>query len=330
MLVLHYTCPRVDYTDRGKSTISLPWSVGQAVRGLIEKVSKRWYAQRKREEREESRKYERRDRLIASQKVSIKDAAWDGMEEAYLKASGGGALPARPRQIMYAARPKTLARTGKETLDDAYFNQTLLVDYINEHPERCANWDIIWDARGTFSEPHTNRQIPLGTLEVRQYLGERPRFGSTINDLFPTSGPEHRFDSILFVEKEGFEPLFEAVGIARRFDIGMMSTKGMSVTAPRLLIDRLSHSVRRILVLHDFDVTGFSIFGTLGTSNRRYQFENVAPLIDIGLRLSDAQAMNLESEPVAISGDWGKRAPTLRPTAPVRTKSRSCAIAESS
>ena len=169
---------------------------------------------------------------------------------------------------------------------------------------------------------------------MRQYLGERPRFGSTVNiafeDLFPTSGPENRFDSILFVEKEGFEPLFEAVGIARRFDIGMMSTKGMSVTASRLLIDRLSHSVRRILVLHDFDVTGFSIFGTLGASNRRYRFENVAPLIDIGLRLSDAQAMNLESEPVAVSGNWRKRAATLRPTAPGRTKLRSYAIAESS
>ena len=238
------------------------------------------------------------------------------MEGAHQKASGGGPLPAKPRQIMYAARPSILAITGKDGLDDAYFTQTLLVDYINEHPGQCANWDITWDARGTFVEPHTNETVPLGTVEVRQYLTRRPLLGSVasfdFSARFPTSGPENRFHTILFIEKEGFEPLFRAAAIAQRFDVGIMSTKGMSVTAARLLIDRLARQVQRILVLHDFDVTGFSIFGTLGTTNRRYTFENVAPLLDIGLRLEDVQAMSLESEPVTVSGDWTKRAATLR------------------
>ena len=75
------------------------------------------------------------------------------------------------------------------------------------------------------------------------------------SDRFPTSGPENRFDTILFVEKEGFEPLFRAAAIAQRFESGIMSTKGMSVTAARLLIDRLASQVQRILVLRDFDVT---------------------------------------------------------------------------
>ena len=225
-------------------------------------------------------------------------------------------MPVKPRQIMYAARPSILAMTEKDNLDDAYFTQTLLVDYINEHPDVCAAWDITWDARGSFVEPHTNETIPLGTLEVRQYLNQRPVFGSIASfdfiDRFPTCGPENRFDTILFVEKEGFEPLFKAAAIARRFDVAIMSTKGMSVTAARLLIDKLTRQVQRILVLHDFDVAGFSIFGTLGTTNRRYVFENRAPLIDVGLRLSDIGAMDLESEPVTVSGDWTKRAVTLR------------------
>ena len=316
VFMLHYTCPRVDYTDRGKSTLALPFEVGSSIRELVEIVTKDWYTQRKREEKEASRKHERRDRLISTKKVSIKDAAWEVMEGAYHKASGGGTLPAKPRQIMYAARPSILAITGKDGLDDAYFTQTLLVDYINEHPGQCANWDITWDARGTFVEPHTNDTVPLGTVEVRQYLTRRPLLGSVasfdFSARFPTSGPENRFHTILFIEKEGFEPLFRAAAIAQRFDVGIMSTKGMSVTAARLLIDRLARQVQRILVLHDFDVTGFSIFGTLGTTNRRYTFENVAPLLDIGLRLEDVQAMSLESEPVTVSGDWAKRAATLR------------------
>jgi hypothetical protein len=59
----------------------------------------------------------------------------------------------------------------------------------------------------------------------------------------------------------------------------------MSVTAARRLIDSLSGRVDRILVLHDFDIAGFSIFGTLGTSNRRYRFDTKKlPIFDIGLR----------------------------------------------
>jgi len=90
-----------------------------------------------------------------------------------------------------------------------------------------------------------------------------------------------------------------------------MSTKGMSVTAARLLLDKLSaRGVRKVLVLHDFDVSGFSIFGTLGTDSRRYQFTNHVPLVDIGLRIQDIKG--LESEPVTPQGDWEVRSETLR------------------
>jgi len=323
VFVLHYSCARVDYTDRGKSTLSLSYTVGRNIEALVELVTKDWYAQRKREQREASRRSERRDRLIAQQKTSIKDAAWQVMETAYLKASSNGTLPVKPRQIMYAARPTILALAGKDHLDDAYFTQTLLVDFINDPPQLCERWDITWDARGSFVEPHTNEVIPLGTAEVRRYLRsmpsgiaplfETPSVDFGYSDRFPTHGPKNRFETVLFVEKEGFEPLFKAARIAERFDVAIMSTKGMSVTAARHLVDKLSYrGVNRILVLHDFDVSGFSISGTLGTTNRRYTFENEAPLIDIGLRLEDVEAMDLESEPVSVSGDWAKRAATLR------------------
>lgn len=89
-----------------------------------------------------------------------------------------------------------------------------------------------------------------------------------------------------------------------------MSTKGMSTTA-RLLLDRLAPQIEKVLVLHDFDVSGFSIFGTLSTDGRRYTFENELPIVDIGLRLSDVEAMDLQSEPVETQGSWEKRAETL-------------------
>jgi Ser-tRNA(Ala) deacylase AlaX len=86
----------------------------------------------------------------------------------------------------------------------------------------------------------------------------------------------------------------------------------MSVTAARRLLDRLSGSVDQIFVLHDFDVSGFTIGGTLGRTSRRYRFSAHVNLIDIGLRLKDVDAMGLLAEPVADRADWQKRMSTLR------------------
>jgi hypothetical protein len=38
-----------------------------------------------------------------------------------------------------------------------------------------------------------------------------------------TSGPEGSFGAILFIEKEGFAPLFGQVRLDKRFDIGILS-----------------------------------------------------------------------------------------------------------
>ena len=247
--------------------------------------------------------------------ISIKDAAWHVMRDAYLTASDGGKLPANARQIMYAARPKILKLTGRDKLVDAYFTQTLLPDYMDAYPNTCSDWDVVFDARGHFTEPHTGRTVPLGTIQVRGYVGERPLLGPavelTANERYPTSGPRHRYRNVLFIEKEGFDPLLQAARIAERFDIAIMSTKGMSTTASRQLLDRLSPQLDRVFVLHDFDIAGFSIFGTLASDGRRYRYENDVPLVDIGLRLADAEEMGLQAEPVTVS-DWRARIPTLR------------------
>src|SRR5215212_679218 len=78
-----------------------------------------------------------------------------------------------------------------------------------------------------------------------------------------------------------------------------MSTKGMSVTAGRELVQSLcaEHDIP-LLVLHDFDVSGFSIFGTLSKSTRRFKFSKPFKVVDLGLRLNDTDG--LESEEVHI------------------------------
>jgi hypothetical protein len=223
------------------------------------------------------------------------------MKDAYLKASDNGELPAKARQIMYAARPEILRLTGKDKFDDRYFTQNLLPDYLAEHAEATA-WNVVYDARGNLKEPHTGRQVALGTLQVRRYVGERTVLGEAVelnaSDSFPTHGPVNRYENVLFIEKEGFDELFEAVKLAERYDLAIMSTKGMSTTAARELLDKITPRISRVFVLHDCDISGFSIIGTLGGDNRRYTYTNAVEIVDLGLRLEDAEDMGLDPETV--------------------------------
>jgi hypothetical protein len=122
---------------------------------------------------------------------------------------------------------------------------------------------VVFDARGHFAEPHADTEIGLGTLEVRDYLAgirehKVPEPALNVREArYPTRGPKNRFGAILFLEKEGFAPLLEEVRLAERYDLAIMSTKGMSVTAARELVQELcaTHGIP-LLVLHDFDISG--------------------------------------------------------------------------
>lgn len=270
---------------------------------LVQGVTKKWTKQRDAEHRDARRQARRASAWRPSYRVTIKSAAYNEMERAYLKASDNGTLPAHARQVMYAARGAIQQMTG-ELLDDHYFTQTLLPDYMQEYAHMTANWDVVFDARGHFVEPHTDRNVPLGTLDVRRYLADVGRGTSNdeldpepVSGTFNTCGPLNRYGAILFIEKEGFMPLLAKVGLAERYDIAIMSTKGLSNTASRRLIDKLHESAPvPLLVLHDFDKSGFSIVGTLRRATRRYQFRNSVDVIDLGIRLPDVMEQKLQSE----------------------------------
>ena len=285
-------------------------SISAAIEKGLASVTKKWCKQRKQEERHLSARANRRYVMTRSSRVTLKEAAYEVLPEAYAKASSNGRLPAHARQIMYAARTKMLQLTGRDSLNDAYFTQVLLPDYMNECPR---GWNVVFDARGTFREPHQGQKgkdIPLGTIGVRNYLAtveghivEAPDFGIVDGYRYPTRGPQHRFSTVLFIEKEGFFPLLEEARIAEKYDLAIMTTKGVSNVASRVLLDDLSVTV---LVLHDFDLAGFKIFGTLKGDTRRHHHTGGSNIIDLGLRLKDVEACGLESEPAVDRLSEGK------------------------
>jgi hypothetical protein len=288
-------------------------SVNKAIVDLVRKSSKRWTKQRKAEERERRAIQNRRARMTLT-RITIKDVAYDCMRDAYMKASANNTLWANARQIMYQARPIIQAKTG-EQLNDQYFTQQLLPNYIEE---RGVAWKVAYDDRGHFVEPHTDHSIGLGTLAVRGYLSgmHGPKLsGLAITEpKVVTRGPDGRYGAALFIEKEGFMQLFNSVHLAERYDIAIMSTKGQSVTAARELIERLCARDVPLLVLHDFDKSGFSILGGLRDSGRRYQYgySHREKVVDLGLRLGDVNELGLEAEDAFDRGNDYQRRTNLR------------------
>ncbi len=235
----------------------------------------------------------------------VKAAAYPLMEQAYSLASDNGRLPANARQIHYQIRPLVLATTGGKFWKNYSSFAGVLKDYMREHPDQTVDWDIVYDARGHFAEPHVRHRLGIGTLEVRRYVNDwSDELDDTLNididELYPTAGPTNRYGAALFIEKEGFDSLLESAHIAQRFDVAIFSSKGQSTTATRQLVEHLSDAGVTIFVAHDFDISGLSIAHWLANSNGTYEFKTEPNVIDLGLRLDDVKRLGLQSEEVLI------------------------------
>src|SRR6516225_9290049 len=118
-----------------------PRSMAADIIGVIREGTKKWTKTVKAEERSPASRSFRYSRMTRERGISIKEAAAQVMEEAYLKVSGNDTLPANARQIMYAARPHILKVTGLDELNDDYFTQTVLPDYLTE---TGVDWDVVY------------------------------------------------------------------------------------------------------------------------------------------------------------------------------------------
>jgi hypothetical protein len=278
-----------------------PRNIANDILDAVETATSKWTRQKKSEERHPGMVRYRASRMTKEPRTSQKEAAWQIMEQAYMAASGNDTLPALVRQIFYQARPKIMQLTDDKQLNYGYFSQVLVPDYIEEHG---ASWNVVYDARGHLEEPHTNRRIGIGTIEIGNYLHAMrdpevvaAEFSGANVDII---GPSGNISGVLFCEKEGFNPLFKQVNLANRYDLMIVSTKGVSVTAARLLIDQVcGDNDPPLFALHDFDLAGFMILGTLYRDTRRYQFSNSIEPVDLGLRLEDIAG--LEREPAAAT-----------------------------
>ncbi|MEX1229637.1 MAG: hypothetical protein WEB58_05325 [Planctomycetaceae bacterium] len=270
-------------------------------------VTKKWEKTRKAEERGSRSRSSRQ--YIYSDRINFTDVMDKILPEAYQHASGGGKHWVKKRQLYYASRKRFKELTDRD-IEAAYFSQTLLRKYMNTHPE-TASWKIAADARGHLMIPNAQHvvRVPVGTLEIDDHLRKSNRSydGTNIDVSLPTEWPSiapgQRYHAVLFIEKEGFEPMLEEAKIAERYDLAILSSKGQSTEAARRFIDETCFIDGGVplFVLHDFDKAGFQIAKRLTTVGDwaeesdmvLYQFQHEINVTDLGLRLEDVKKNDL-------------------------------------
>lgn len=279
-------------------------------------VITKWAKQRKAEEHgmrsRASRVY------VYSDRVNFTAVAGDILPSAYDSASDGGRLPVSKRHFYYACREEFKQRAGRE-LTFNYFANTLLLTYMNTHPETAA-WRVTADPRGTLRIPnaHHDVRVPVGTLQMDEHLYEASQACDPFDVNFaipvewPSLAPGQRYQGVMYVEKEGFDPLLEEARIAERYDLAIISCKGQSVTAARKYVDRVCavHGGVPLFIVHDFDKFGFEISQCLTSVSSRaeendrvaYRFANAINFVDFGLRLEDVKKYGLKGESCKFDG----------------------------
>jgi len=286
-------------------------NIADDLRKCLKGSMKVWTKQRKAEKRH-SRAFRNRQYMY-SDRVYFTDVARQILPRAYRDASGSGQYPASKRQVYYAAREEFLKATGREITQQRC--DTLLLQYMNTHRGETSSWRVTADPRGTLLIPNTFREtrIPCGTLDIDRHLDtmndEEPLpLVVQLPEQWPTLAAGQRFRAVLYIEKEGFEPLLRQTRIAERFEIAVLSCKGQSVVAARKYVDhvcRVDGGVP-LFIVHDCDYPGFLIASRLTTVSWQaeeqdrvaYRFQNEIDVTDFGLRLADARKYGLAEERV--------------------------------
>ena len=265
-LLLHIITPAPSFTDRGKTLLSASPKIKDAIRRTVAKVLDR---HRKAVKAEEAG--QRKPKRKAKKEMSKKAAVLKVLPEALAGFSHIKKFDAR--SLYYAARP-LIQRFCPGDMSQNYFES--LVDCYEETNGLIPN--RMRDPRGYFLEPHSGKQISLGTEAVEKY-----------------EFPEHQFKTVIYVEKKGLLSAFQHGKIAERYDCGIICAEGFANRASQHLMQlaQRNHGMK-IVVFHDADPAGYLIANKIGKKSGAHDFDY--EVFDAGLHLDEALELGLETE----------------------------------
>jgi hypothetical protein len=278
-LFVQYIKPGATSMDRGKTRVSVSEKVKAVMEDMLAKLAENWVhkckaAIRKRDSADRQSMIEEKKQAAESQRDnrrSLKDLVYQVLPSEIENYRATLGSPIWERQLYYNVRNAVKKIDRSKKFDQAQFG-AILRQFQRDFGEVD---DLANKPRGTFIEPHTGRKLPLGTLEVAQYVI-----------------PEYEYHAILLVEKAGFAEVFASHKIAQKYDIGLIFNEGQSVKACKELVSRCARKGIKVFVLHDTDPAGYVIFDVM-----RAEVEQLgAEVVDISWTVDECLALGKEPE----------------------------------
>ena len=284
IFVLHVACPRVEYLDRGKSARGGAVMKGdKLIIDAVEGVTKKWAKQRKAEERAASA---RANRYYAMTRQRA------GHDRA-TRPSMCCPQPGRRHPATASIRPRPGRSTTRrgQPLQDITGKPVELRLFHADAAARLSSRSTgstgmsSMTRAATSVEPHTQddrcRSARCRCATISQKVGTTDARRACRRSRSSRRFPDQRAAESLRrhpVHREGGLQAAARRGADRRALRSRHHVdQGHVVTASRTLVEELcgDHDIP-LLVLHDFDISGFTIAGTLQESTRRYQFSSTS------------------------------------------------------
>lgn len=278
-VMVHITCPSPGYSGYGKQQFDTAWLNGP-LSDAFEESTRRIRQIRSGEAR--------RKNEVRHKPPPIRDELFRVLPGVLHENTEGGKLPILIRQLYYATRKLPMWSNYDRGLQYGTF-----CAYVNEYELHVGHQVCLKDPRGTLIEPHSGRELRLGTDAVDRFK--------------PTKWEGH---TIIFVEKEGFAHLLKAYRVTKRWDAIIVGSKGFAVESCRTVLQkykRLLGDMVKIIALHDADPAGYLIGYDLATNLPRFG-ENVdVEVIDVGLTIEQSIQLGLQDEPFNMpKTEWTK------------------------
>ena len=270
-VVCNLTCPNIDFQDKGKQSFNTkPFTdvigkvVGKAIRKIETAIRPGLNDLRAPEPEEPTL-----DKSKKAPRGFIKDFVYDNFWQAYNTATEHGTYTLKMRQLFYEMRPMFIELAeespyeysshanvnNKKPLKLLYGTFTTNIKKFEE--DEIGERIIHRNGRGFFVEPHSNKQVDLGTAQVRRYTPNLDEYSA-----------------ILLIEKTGFfNLLHEQFELSKRYDVGLINAQGMSTNACRDLIEKIQTKAgdedRKVTLytLTDLDISGVGIAYDAGESD---------------------------------------------------------------
>ena len=137
IVLVHFTCPSVRFTDRGKTRAELPDAISDKLMQMVKQVTKAFTAAKRQAGREDNLKASAAEELRKANErrfISAKAATWRYMPTAYAKVSNDKKYPANARQIMYASRKN--AQAQNEAMEKYFVLHSGFIARIYRRPSR--------------------------------------------------------------------------------------------------------------------------------------------------------------------------------------------------